>query len=77
MEDFANSFEQLQQTYEQPEFTNKVEFTPIHNETTYEPNGYDLVLKRIGAKDKDVEKVRQALLTRFIDDPRLRKDNLE
>ena len=77
MEDFANSFEQLQQTYEQPEFTNNVEFTPIHNETSYEPNGYDLVLKRIGAKDKDVEKVRQALLTRFIDDPRLRKDNLE
>jgi hypothetical protein len=57
-----------------PGIDTDVEFTPVHNETNYDPNGYDLVLKRIGAKDGDVKKVRQALLTRFMDDPRLNRE---
>ena len=73
MEDFANAFEQLQETYDQPQFDNKVEFTPIHNETNYDPDGYDLVEKRMGADDKDVLKVRAALLNRFKEDPRLKE----
>ena len=50
-----------------------VQFKEIHNETNYDPTGYDLVLQRLGAKDEDVKKMRQALLTRFMDDPRIKR----
>jgi hypothetical protein len=59
--------------WEGPGFTTDVEFEPIHNESNYEPNGYDLIEKRIGAKDEDIEKVRKALLLRFKEDPRLKE----
>jgi hypothetical protein len=74
MDEFAQSFEDLKGSYDQPEFENTVTFTPIHNETNYNPDAYDLVLKRIGAKDEDVKKVRQALLTRFMEDPRVKTE---
>ena len=73
LEKFEEALDEAKTDYEGPEPETDTEFTPIHNEVNYDPNGYDLVLKRIGAKEEDVVKVRQALLTRFMDDPRLNK----
>lgn len=72
-EEYETYCNQWLESWKGPEFLTNVEFTPIHNETNYDPNGYDLIEKRIGAKEEDIEKVRKALLLRFQEDPRLKE----
>lgn len=73
LEKFEDALKEAKEDYEGPEPELDTNFKPIHNEENYDPNGYDLIEKRIGAKDKDVTKVRQALLTRFMGDPRIKE----
>jgi hypothetical protein len=66
MQAFEIAMDEALIEYDKPSAnTDEVEFTPIHNETNYDPNGYDLILKRMGAKDEDVARVREALKNRF------------
>jgi len=73
LDEFEEALVSAKEGYEGPEPILDTKFEPIHNEENYNPNGYDLIEKRIGAKEKDIQKIREALLERFREDPRLRE----